>query len=124
MKVIVEFSSPNIAKPFHAGYLRSTMLGAFLSRLHTGFGAAVTRVNYLGDWGKQYGMLCVGWEVSSSSILPSRQQQHTAFTPFTPSILFQPLSKVLQPLTKVLQPLSKVLQPSLSNPRNSNTFFS
>lgn len=61
-KMIVEFSSPNIAKPFHAGHLRSTIIGGFLSKLYEGAGWDVTRINYLGDWGKQYGLLALAWE--------------------------------------------------------------
>jgi arginyl-tRNA synthetase len=61
-KIIVEFSSPNIAKPFHAGHLRSTIIGGFLSNLYEGAGWDVVRINYLGDWGKQYGVLAVGYE--------------------------------------------------------------
>lgn len=61
-KVIVEFSSPNIAKPFHAGHLRSTIIGGFLSNLYEKAGWDVTRFNYLGDWGKQFGLLAVGFE--------------------------------------------------------------
>lgn len=61
-KVIVEFSSPNIAKPFHAGHLRSTIIGGFLSNLYEKAGWDVTRINYLGDWGKQFGLLAVGFE--------------------------------------------------------------
>lgn len=60
-KMIVEFSSPNIAKPFHAGHLRSTIIGGFLSNLYEEAGWDVTRMNYLGDWGKQYGVLAVGF---------------------------------------------------------------
>lgn len=59
--VIVEFSSPNIAKPFHAGHLRSTIIGGFLSNLHEKLGWKVIRMNYLGDWGKQFGVLAVGF---------------------------------------------------------------
>ncbi|KAH6668698.1 putative Arginyl-tRNA synthetase, cytoplasmic [Halenospora varia] len=61
-RMIVEFSSPNIAKPFHAGHLRSTIIGGFLSNLYAGAGWDVIRINYLGDWGKQYGLLALGFE--------------------------------------------------------------
>ncbi|ORY85012.1 mitochondrial and cytoplasmic arginine-tRNA ligase Rrs1/Mrs1 [Protomyces lactucae-debilis] len=61
-KGIVEFSSPNIAKPFHAGHLRSTIIGSFLANLHEAMGWEVVRMNYLGDWGKQYGLLALGYE--------------------------------------------------------------
>ncbi|KAF2677098.1 arginyl-tRNA synthetase-like protein [Lentithecium fluviatile CBS 122367] len=60
-KIVVEFSSPNIAKPFHAGHLRSTIIGSFLANLHEISGWDVTRLNYLGDWGKQYGLLALGF---------------------------------------------------------------
>lgn len=58
---MVEFSSPNIAKQFHAGHLRSTIIGGFLSNLYEGAGWDTIRMNYLGDWGRQYGLLAVGW---------------------------------------------------------------
>ena len=61
-KVIVEFSSPNIAKPFHAGHLRSTIIGGFISNLYEKLGWDVIRMNYLGDWGKQFGLLAVGFD--------------------------------------------------------------
>lgn len=53
--VIVEFSSPNIAKPFHAGHLRSTIIGAFVRNIYHANGWKTITMNYLGDWGKQYG---------------------------------------------------------------------
>ncbi|XDG06420.1 hypothetical protein ABKA04_006035 [Annulohypoxylon sp. FPYF3050] len=61
-RIVIEFSSPNIAKPFHAGHLRSTIIGSFLANLYEGAGWDVVRINYLGDWGKQYGLLALAYE--------------------------------------------------------------
>ncbi|KAI7363111.1 arginyl-tRNA synthetase [Hortaea werneckii] len=61
-KLIVEYSSPNIAKEFHTGHLRSTIIGGFLVKLYTAAGWDAVSMNYLGDWGKQYGMLSQGFE--------------------------------------------------------------
>ena len=60
-KVLVEFSSPNIAKPFHAGHLRTTIIGNFIRNLYKSQGYSTIAMNYLGDWGKQYGLLAVGF---------------------------------------------------------------
>lgn len=60
--VVLEHSSPNIAKPFHAGHLRSTIIGAVLANVYAANGWSVVRMNYLGDWGKQFGLLAVGFE--------------------------------------------------------------
>lgn len=58
--VVVEYSSPNIAKPFHVGHLRSTIHGNFIANLHQVLGFNVSRLNYLGDWGTQFGLLQYG----------------------------------------------------------------
>ena len=55
--VIVEFSSPNIAKPFHIGHLCSTAIGNSLSKIYDTLGYNVVRINHLGDWGTQFGKL-------------------------------------------------------------------
>lgn len=65
--VIVEFSSPNIAKPFHMGHFRSTILGNYVSNLKTYLGDNVRRINYLGDWGTQLGLLHIGMSMLDSS---------------------------------------------------------
>ena len=52
-RVVIEYSSPNIAKIFDAGHLRSTIIGAFLANLYKACGWEVVSMNYLGDWGTQ-----------------------------------------------------------------------
>ncbi|MCC5794708.1 MAG: arginine--tRNA ligase [Chromatiales bacterium] len=60
--VVLDFSAPNIAKPFHFGHLRSTNLGAILGRLLEHMGYRVFRKNYLGDWGTQFGFVIYAWQ--------------------------------------------------------------
>jgi arginyl-tRNA synthetase len=55
--VIVEFSSPNIAKPFHIGHIRSTLIGNSIHKIYTYMGYNTVAVNHLGDYGTQFGML-------------------------------------------------------------------
>lgn len=64
--VVFDFSSPNIAKPFHAGHLRSTIIGGFLANLYEAAGWDVIRLNYLGDWGTQFGLLALAWSMFGS----------------------------------------------------------
>jgi len=61
-KVVVEFSSPNIAKPFGIGHLRSTIIGNSLANIFEFEDSKVTRINYLGDWGTQFGKLLFAYE--------------------------------------------------------------
>ncbi|MBU6229771.1 MAG: arginine--tRNA ligase [Cyanobacteria bacterium REEB459] len=56
-RVIVDFSSPNIAKEMHVGHLRSTIIGDCLARVQEFLGHSVLRLNHVGDWGTQFGML-------------------------------------------------------------------
>ena len=56
-RVIVEFSSPNIAKPFHIGHIRTTVIGNSLSKIYKFLGFDVVTINHLGDYGTQFGML-------------------------------------------------------------------
>ncbi|KAH3954958.1 arginine--tRNA (Arg) ligase [Parastagonospora nodorum] len=61
-RVVVEFSSPNITSEIQGKHLRSTVIGAFVSRLYELNAWNVTRINYLGDWGKPIALLYVGWK--------------------------------------------------------------
>nr|CAI5849453.1 unnamed protein product [Callosobruchus analis] len=60
--IVVDFSSPNIAKPFHLGHLRSTIIGNFISNLNSFLRHKVVRLNYVGNWGTQFGFIKVGLE--------------------------------------------------------------
>ena len=63
--IIVEFSSPNIAKPFHIGHLRSTIIGNCIANLNSFLQNQVTKINYLGDWGTQFGYVYIGMKMKN-----------------------------------------------------------
>jgi len=60
--VVLDFSSPNVAKPMHVGHIRSTILGDALARTLRLLGHKVITDNHIGDWGTQFGKLVVGWK--------------------------------------------------------------
>src|SRR3989344_1645539 len=61
-KIVVDMSSPNIAKPFGIGHLRSTIRGNSLAKIHSYLGYKSLKLNYLGDWGTQFGKMIVGYK--------------------------------------------------------------
>ncbi len=60
--VVIDYGSPNIAKRFHVGHLRSTVIGGALYRIYRALGYRPVGINHLGDWGTQYGHLMAAWE--------------------------------------------------------------
>ncbi len=60
--IVIDFSSPNIAKPMHVGHLRSTILGDCFARIARFLGHTVISDNHLGDWGTQFGIVIYGWK--------------------------------------------------------------
>jgi arginyl-tRNA synthetase len=61
-RIVVDFGSPNVAKPMHVGHIRSTTLGDALARIAQFLGHEVIRDNHIGDWGTQFGMVIYGWK--------------------------------------------------------------
>lgn len=64
--ICMDYSSPNIAKNFHVGHLRTTIIGNSLYKIHDKLGYQVERINHLGDWGTQFGKLIVAYKKWSS----------------------------------------------------------
>ena len=64
--VVIDFSSPNIAKPFHIGHIRTTVIGNALYKIYNSQGYNVIRVNHLGDYGTQFGKLIVAFKLWGS----------------------------------------------------------
>jgi arginyl-tRNA synthetase len=62
LTVVVDFSSPNVAKPMHVGHIRSTGIGDAMQRLLRLLGHQVITDNHIGDWGTQFGLLLLGWK--------------------------------------------------------------
>ena len=61
-RIVIDFGSPNVAKPMHVGHIRSTLLGDALARIAAFLGHEVIRDNHIGDWGTQFGMVIYGWK--------------------------------------------------------------
>ena len=61
-RIVIDFGSPNVAKPMHVGHIRSTVLGDALAHVATFLGHEVIRDNHIGDWGTQFGMVIYGWK--------------------------------------------------------------
>ena len=61
-RIVIDFGSPNVAKPMHVGHIRSTVLGDALARIAQFLGHEVIRDNHMGDWGTQFGMVIYGWK--------------------------------------------------------------
>lgn len=76
--IIVEFSSPNIAKELHVGHLRSTIIGDAIARLFEFLGHRVIRLNHIGDWGTQFGMLINYLKKYHSEILNKQKTTNLA----------------------------------------------
>jgi len=61
-RIVIDFGSPNVAKPMHVGHIRSTVLGDALARIAEFLGHEVICDNHIGDWGTQFGMVIYGWK--------------------------------------------------------------
>jgi arginyl-tRNA synthetase len=61
-RIVIDFGSPNVAKPMHVGHIRSTVLGDALARIAAYLGHEVVRDNHIGDWGTQFGLIILAWK--------------------------------------------------------------
>ncbi len=73
-RIIIDFSSPNVAKEMHVGHLRSTIIGDSLARLFEFLGHDVVRLNHLGDWGTAFGMLIAYMKEEAPDVLAGKQR--------------------------------------------------
>lgn len=72
-KIIVDFSSPNVAKEMHVGHLRSTIIGDCIARLFEFLGHSVLRLNHIGDWGTSFGMLIAYMKDQAPEVLSGEE---------------------------------------------------
>lgn len=73
-RIVVDFSSPNVAKEMHVGHLRSTIIGDSLARLLSYLGHDVLRLNHIGDWGTAFGMLIVYMKDEAADVLSGEKE--------------------------------------------------
>lgn len=73
-KIVIDFSSPNVAKDLHVGHLRSTIIGDCLARLFEFLGYDVLRLNHIGDWGTQFGMLIAYMKEKEGDVLEGKKE--------------------------------------------------
>jgi len=93
--VLVEYSSPNIAKLFTIGHLRSTMIGHSLAQVNRFLGCSVTRLNHLGDWGTQFGTMLAAYKAWAEQDNPELEQDFP-WADEIPEKLRSPLYRLFQ----------------------------
>ncbi len=74
LKIVIDFSSPNVAKELHVGHIRSTIIGDCLARLFEFLGCDVLRLNHIGDWGTQFGMLITYMKEHAPKVLSGHEK--------------------------------------------------